>query len=260
MVNRLVFVDAPQKMQKALKDIASSSVLGIDTEYDSMRYFREKLCLVQIATETKVYIFDPLGTIPLVSLGEMFASDWQTKIFHAAENDIRLLKRDYGFTFNSIFDTQRGATLLGYSDLSLARVIEEVLGIKFVKNKSLQRSRWDKRPLSAEQIEYAGHDVFHLFAIHREFTRKMEEAGVTDAARKSFNSVAQIKWSPRIFDKDGYTRLAGFADLTPRQQSRLRGLYQWRFYRAKMLDIAVYRVMSDSELVNLANGDSADER
>jgi len=55
-----MLIDTPQKLEAAQGDILNARRIGIDTEYDSFRYFREKLCLIQICTESRAYIFDPL--------------------------------------------------------------------------------------------------------------------------------------------------------------------------------------------------------
>jgi len=85
-------VDKQKTLQRAVDDFANSSLLSIDTEYDSFRYFREKLCLIQIKAKTASYIFDPLNGIDLYFLGKYLANPAIIKILHAADNDIRLLK------------------------------------------------------------------------------------------------------------------------------------------------------------------------
>ena len=72
--NGWLFVDTPSKVEEAIIDIGSSSLIGVDTEYDSFRYFREKLCLIQIKAEKKTYLFDPLDHVDISFLGEYFAS------------------------------------------------------------------------------------------------------------------------------------------------------------------------------------------
>ncbi|MBK7550726.1 MAG: hypothetical protein IPI61_03170 [Syntrophaceae bacterium] len=50
MNGKWLWVDAGQKLSKVREDIETADVIAIDTEYDSFRYFREKLCLLQIGT------------------------------------------------------------------------------------------------------------------------------------------------------------------------------------------------------------------
>ena len=61
-------INTQKKLQCAVDDFNKSIILSIDTEYDSFRYFREILCLLQIKANDATYIFDPLNTIHTNSL------------------------------------------------------------------------------------------------------------------------------------------------------------------------------------------------
>ena len=98
-----ILVDSHNKLERAARDFERAKVLSIDTEYDSFRYFNEKLCLIQIYANSTTYVFDPLGNLNLSFLGGFFENRHIVKIFHAADNDIRLLRRDYEFKFRNIF-------------------------------------------------------------------------------------------------------------------------------------------------------------
>lgn len=252
MKKKLTYVDSLQKFYSAKRELTEASTLCLDTEYDSFRYFREKLCLLQIATNKNVYIFDPLGNVPLRELGNVFANPSQVKVFHAGENDLRLLKRDYGFVFNNIFDTQRAASLVGCKYLALSKVAEAIIGVNIEKNKAIQRSRWDIRPLSEEQIFYAANDVRYLLPIYEELKTRLQGKLMLKQMQEVFTTIAEIQWKPRQFDSNGYKRIKGFRELAEVEQNRLRRLYRWRFHKAQLLDRAVFRIMSDKELLLMA--------
>ena len=166
MEAKWLFVDTQKSLQRAINDFERAKVLSIDTEYDSFRYFKEILCLIQIHANTTNYVFDPLNGLDLSFLGKYFGNQQIVKILHAADNDIRLLKRDYDFDFNNIFDTHRAALLLGFKHLSLEKMITQFAGVELSKNKKMQRSRWDNRPLTEEQLEYAAQDVIYLQVLY----------------------------------------------------------------------------------------------
>ncbi len=69
-----IWVDTPKKRQEAGRDIASSPWIALDTEYDSFRYFRDKLCLIQVKTPSMTYLVDPLDGTPPEYLTKPFAS------------------------------------------------------------------------------------------------------------------------------------------------------------------------------------------
>ncbi|MEQ8164174.1 MAG: ribonuclease D, partial [Smithellaceae bacterium] len=224
---------------------------SIDTEYDSFRYFREKLCLVQIKAKTATYIFDPLNQIDLSFLGKYFADRQIVKILHAADNDIRLLKRDYNFVFENIFDTHRAAYLLGFKQLSLEKMINEFLDVELKKDKKMQRSRWDTRPLADEQLHYGVQDVTYLPALYKEQAAQLRKKGLEESAQDAFAKIAACTWQERTLNKRGYTKIAGYSFLDQQQKDILKKLYIWRFERAKEENRAVFMFLPDKTLTDL---------
>ena len=244
-------VDSPKKLQRAIDDFNNSTVLSIDTEYDSFRYFREKLCLVQIKAKTATYIFDPLNQLDLSFLGKYFADRQIVKILHAADNDIRLLKRDYNFVFENIFDTHRAAYLLGFKQLSLEKMINEFLDVELKKDKKMQRSRWDTRPLADEQLHYGVQDVIYLPALYKEQAAQLRKKGLEESAQDAFAKIASCTWQERTLNKRGYTKIAGYSFLNQQQKDIIKKLYVWRFERAKEENRAIFMFLPDKTLTDL---------
>ena len=132
-------------------DLLAEKVVAVDTEADSFYHYFDKTCLVQIGTRRQIYLVDPLalgGPAELAPLGPMFASPEIRKIFHAAEYDIYVLKRDCGFRFANLFDTMISAQLLGYPSVGLSSLAEQHFDVKLPKDE--QRSDWSTRPLTPE--------------------------------------------------------------------------------------------------------------
>lgn len=245
-------VDTTSKADEAARDIGGSQIIGIDTEYDSLRYFREKLCLIQIRADQRTYLFDPLGDLDLSFLGEYFSSPSICKVLHAGDNDIRILKRDYDFAFNNIFDTHRAASLLGTVRLSLVNVVGEYLGIEFEKKKTLQRSRWDLRPLTEEQLQYAVLDTAYLVDLCRCLEDELQKTGLAEDAVGIFAGMTKIRWHKKDLDKEGHKKIARYYTLTDQQKERLKRLFQWRYGKAKEINRAIFMVLSDQDLVQLS--------
>ena len=253
MKRNWVWVDNRQQLQKAFEAIDSSPVIGIDTEYDSFRYFREKLCLIQVKTAKKVYLLDPLADIDISPLGKSFSDPGIVKVLHAGDNDIRILSRDYGFRFCNIFDTQKAASLLDLHYLSLGAVIEHFLGKKLEKTKRLQRSQWEARPLSEEQIDYAARDTEHLIELYRVLKGELKKKGLEKKAENAFEEeIASAQWTEKTLDPKGYRKIRGFNELSRSQKARLKALYELRFRKAKETNTAVFLILSDKELIDLA--------
>jgi len=256
MNNGWVWVDTAPKRDEASEDIGHSGIICVDTEYDSFRYFRAVLCLIQIKADEKTYLFDPFNGLDLSFLGSVFADPRILKVMHAGDNDVRILKRDYGFTFNNIFDTHRAASVLGCHYLSLANLVDRYLGIELEKKKSMQRSRWDTRPLSREQLQYAVGDTAHLKDLYRKLEEEIEEKGLQYDAEKAFDCIAEVSWNETHLDPRGHTHMKGYHTLTARQKQCLKHLYRWRFQKADATNTALFRIASDQALLDLVSADT----
>lgn len=250
MENPWTLVDDDEKLRHAEKNIRTAAVVAVDTEYDSFRYFYEKLCLLQVQTGEKTWLIDPLAGIDISFLGEVFESPETLKIFHAGDNDIRILKRDYSFSFNNIFDTHRAASLLGVRLLALSRLLEGYLGV--VIEKKMQRSRWDLRPLSNEQLDYAALDTAYLPALYKKLEADLVERGLEKEARRVFDGVAGVVWKPKELDAYGYRKMPGFRKLDPAKREKVKRLYRWRFEKAQATDRACFMLLSDQQLAAIA--------
>ncbi len=256
MKNRWTFVDTPAKLTKAEKSIREARLIALDTEYDSFRYFREKLCLLQIQTEEKTWLIDPLAAVlDLSFLGDVLSDPEILKIFHAGDNDIRILKRDYGFGFRNIFDTHRAASLLGFRMLSLSTLLKTHLGVTL--EKKMQRSRWDLRPLSEEQLDYAALDTAHLTGLYRKLDAELHEKRLDAEAKRLFVGITEVVWQPRVLDRSAHRKIAGYAQLTSGQRERLRLLCRWRFEKAEEINRACFMLLSDTQLLGLARLENA---
>jgi ribonuclease D len=245
-------VDTPKKLQRAVNDLEQANVLSIDTEYDSFRYFREKLCLIQIHANLTTYVFDPLDSLDLSFLGRSFDNQHIVKILHAADNDIRLLKRDYKFNFKNIFDTHRAAFLLGFKQLSLEKMITQFVGVELKKSKKMQRSRWDNRPLTEEQLEYAVQDVIYLPELYEKQAAELRINDLKDTACEDFAKIAAANWREKRIDRHGHARIAGYYSLNDEQKELFKKLYGWRFHRAKEENRAIFMFLPDKNLMDLA--------
>jgi ribonuclease D len=252
MTNQWVWIDTSAKMEEAKEDISSSSIICVDTEYDSFRYFREVLCLIQIEADKRTYLFDPLNSLSFSFLGKIFADPAILKIMHAGDNDIRILKRDYEFEFKNIFDTHLAAAILGCHYLSLSALIGQYLGIELKKDKKMQRSKWETRPLTEEQMHYAVQDTAYLKDLYRRLEYEIQRNGFKRKAAKAFEKIASVIWNEKSFNPHGHKHIKEYPSLTAHQKHSLLNLYHWRFQKAKETNMARFRILPDQALVDLA--------
>ncbi|MCH2187853.1 ribonuclease D, partial [Myxococcota bacterium] len=158
------------------KNLKKADVIAFDTEADSFYHYFDKTCLLQISTRDEAWLVDPLsigGPAELAPLGPIFADPKIRILFHAAEYDIFILKRDCGFTFTNLFDTMLSAQLLGYPSVGLAALVEHHFGIRLPKDE--QKSDWSRRPLTEKQLDYAVTDVYYLIRLAENLEQELKK-------------------------------------------------------------------------------------
>src|SRR5689334_23690464 len=99
------WIDRQETFDAVAGDIASQSVIAVDTEADSLHSYFDKVCLIQISIPEHDYVVDPLARVDLSRFGKVLADPAVTKILHGADYDLRILNRDFGFTTNNLVDT-----------------------------------------------------------------------------------------------------------------------------------------------------------
>ncbi|MBI5883265.1 MAG: HRDC domain-containing protein [Elusimicrobia bacterium] len=245
-----ILVTAREHLEEVAGEIHRTGRVAVDIESNSFYVHREKTCLVQISTKDADYIVDPLAVRDMSSLGPMFSDPATQIVFHAGEYDIACLKRDYAFTFCALFDTMIASRLLGFKELGLAAAIERHFGVKL--SKKLQRADWGRRPLTDAQIRYAQLDTHYLLRLADIQTGLLRGKGLEAEAAEAFAKLARSAPIERIFDPEGFWRLARGLNPDGRQLAVLRELYLLREREAESRNRATFRVMPDEVLPRLA--------
>jgi len=103
----------PSRAWRGCPDPGQAEIIGVDLEADSFYHYFEKVCLIQIATESASYVIDPLALKDLSALHPVFSDPRIRKVFHGADYDIRSLYRDFRIEVENLFDTQSASKFLG---------------------------------------------------------------------------------------------------------------------------------------------------
>ena len=104
-------------------------------------------------------------------------------VIHAASQDLPCLY-EVGLVPRTLFDTELAARLLGYPRVALGTMLEELLGVRLLKEHSA--SDWSTRPLPAEWLTYAALDVELLLELRDVLHAQLEETGKLEWARQEF--------------------------------------------------------------------------
>ncbi len=247
------------ELEQLAKKLLREDVVAFDTEADSFYHYFDKVCLVQIATRKECWLVDPLGidgSEMLAALAPVFSSPKVRVLFHAAEYDIYVLKRECGFEFTNLFDTMVCAQLLGYPAIGLAALVERHFGVVLPKDE--QRSDWSRRPLSEKQLSYAASDVLYLIKLAEKLEKELRKAKRLDWAVDDFETLCGRRWPDREFDKLGYLRIKGARSLDPVDLAVLRELFLLRDKRAREIDRPPFKVLGNRTLLEISRAHPTD--
>jgi len=243
------FVDSPEQLAACVDEVKKSPRIGLDTESNGFHAYFERVCLLQIATEDSDWAVDPLA-LPLSPLLPLFADPARECILHAAEYDVICMKRDYGLSFGRIFDTHAAAKTLGIDKVGLHNLLADQLGVAIAVDE--QRSDWGKRPLSAQQLEYAIADVRYLLSLREKLGDQLAARGLLAEAEAEFGRLIAKEPRAREFDPEAWQKMKAARTLDGRGRAVLRELYLLRDRRARELNRPAFKVLSDLFLAEAA--------
>src|SRR3974390_2080774 len=155
--------------------------IGIDTEFMSEGRYRALLCLVQIAVDDpangrvpRISLIDSLNAVDITPLAGLLADPAIEIVLHAGRQDVAILRRAWNTEITNIFDTQLAAGFVGAgAQAGYGNLLGAMPGRRVGKTASY--TRWDARPLTAEQLSYAAEDVAHLLELAGELQRRLRE-------------------------------------------------------------------------------------
>ncbi|MBN1262215.1 MAG: HRDC domain-containing protein [Anaerolineae bacterium] len=225
--------------------------VAVDTESNSLYAYREQVCLIQFSIPDGDYLVDPLALENLNPLAPFFAATDIEKVFHAADYDLIVLKRDYGFTCGSLFDTMWAARVLGWPRPGLANLLEMHFGLH--PNKKYQRYDWGRRPLDAKAVTYAQMDTHYLLALRDLQVEALKAGGRFEEAQEIFDYLrTHVPEASFPTVETTFWRIKGVRELNRAEKRALYKLHLWREHMAEQLDRPPVKVIGDRRLVRLA--------
>lgn len=235
-------------LQQLVKTLSRQPIVAVDTESNSLHAYREQVCLIQFSIPGQDYLLDPLARLELSRLGEIFANPGIEMVFHAAEYDVICLRRDFGFTFQNIFDTMQAARILGREKVGLGDLLEAEFG--FHLDKHNQKADWAQRPLNPSMQSYACLDTHYLIRLREKMKNALEQAQLLPLAQEDFRRVCNS--TAAEIHKPLYMQVSGYQDLNPRQLAVLNELCDYRDRRAKSANRPHFKVLGNAALLVVA--------
>lgn len=242
-------INSPAKLAALCSRLASADRIGIDTEFVSEDTYRPELCLVQVAVGDELAVVDPYKSGDLTLFWRTLADDNHVTIVHAAREELNFALMACGRPPANLFDTQLAAGFCSAEyPSSYGSVVTRFLRARPAKGE--QRTDWRRRPLSAEQIEYALEDVRFLLPLHETLQSKLERLKRVDWLHEEMEHFLADVHDSR--ERPRWRRVSGLGNLPPRGLAIVREIWLWRRAEAERRNIPPRRVLRDDLIVELA--------
>ncbi|MCY4129311.1 MAG: HRDC domain-containing protein [Gammaproteobacteria bacterium] len=247
MAPEYTFIDTEEAFQAFASE--TPRLFGFDTEFTRERTFNPIPELLQIALENHIAIIDLRADLNIERIKHWFQQDGIVRVAHSISNDIEVLNEVFQDEVGVIEDSQLALAFMHAGQMqSYAKLVKRQFGVTL--DKTMQRSRWDERPLSRGQLDYAALDIAHLNELWCVLVKQLQESDRLDWYLEERNRLQKP-------DADDPNRIVGNARRLMRLSERglqfLISLDTWRTKRASSMDIPKNWVLTRDQLFQLAS-------
>ncbi len=243
-------IKTQKELELAIRDLAKSEFVTVDTEFIRETTFWPELCLIQLAAPGTTALVDPLAPgIDLAPFFDLMANEAVTKVFHAARQDIEIIFHRGDLIPHPVFDTQVAAMVCGFGDsVSYDQLVQKITGVRL--DKSSRFTDWRFRPLSDKQLEYAVADVTHLIDVYRYLKAELER----EERAHWLNEEMDVLTSRHTYDphpEDAWKRLK-MRFRKPQELAVVQAVAAWREREARERNVPRGRVLKDDAIYEMA--------
>ncbi|WP_022667724.1 ribonuclease D [Desulfospira joergensenii] len=242
------FIESDQELARVCESLGREEIIGVDLEADSMHCFKEKICLIQIASPQGAFLVDPFIIKGMGPFVDVLGNPSIIKVFHGADFDVRSLDREYSARIANLFDTEIACRFLNVRERGLGALLKEHFNVYV--DKRFQKQDWSRRPLNPEMIAYSVGDVAHLIDLYKTIRQRLEKAGRLDWAQEEFELQAGVRYEcnhqPPLFKK-----FKGAGKLDNRSLAVLESLLRFRLEAAEKKDQPLFKIISNQSILTL---------
>lgn len=170
-------IESREEAEAVFPDLVGSRLLGVDCEGVALGRWG-RLCLCQITTPKKVFLFDALREGIIDVLRPILCSSTPVKVMHDCREDASALLSQFDIALSGIFDSQVAHTMLLQQQatrpfqISLNELLKNLLHLENVQQRPMHQQMnadpnvWFYRPFGPDLITYAAQDVMYLPLLH----------------------------------------------------------------------------------------------
>ena len=131
--------------------------------------------MIQIGSGEHFACIDPLAIDDFAPFAALLVRPGLLKVFHSCSQDLEILYQKFAAVPSPVFDTQLAAAVLGYNhQISYADLVQQICGVTLEKKHT--RANWMRRPLSADELDYAMDDVRYLLAVYEHLKEGLQSS------------------------------------------------------------------------------------
>ncbi|OLS26899.1 MAG: Ribonuclease D [Candidatus Heimdallarchaeota archaeon LC_3] len=246
-----IIVDSEMVFDQSLKKLLSESYVAVDLESAGLKRFSQVISLIQIGTNFEQYLLDPLN-ISLKPLKLLFENSSIEKIFFDGIQDIQMIKRDLNCSVSSIFDVSFAYNAINPSESTTG--LKEVLNQFFDINlsKKLQKTDWEKRPLTDDMVMYASLDVAYLIPLRHELAKQLKEKQLFEDVTSFCNSFELVRpINPLVSERFLFLNILKKDEFDELEQILIKRIHDYRVNVAKRRDKPFYFIFGNDQLVKI---------
>lgn len=250
MNSSYVYVQDDAALKELVSNLRGAERVAVDTESNSLYCYYDKVCLIQLAWDNYNYIVDPLLGLDLSKMLKVLAE--KPLLLHAADNDLRILRTQFGFfPKRTVFDTMIAAKLSGHSQMGLAALVKKYFNVELPKKG--QKANWARRPLTPVLLEYASNDTHFLAKLADKLFAELQKLGREEWYHESCERMIQSTTEDRTTAPDLKWRISGTGALRKRRQlAFVREIWKWREKEAQKVDKPPYMILGNKQILQMS--------
>ena len=163
---RIITIDTPEAVDKAVKALSGERLLGIDTETrpSFRKGVQHEVSLIQLSTADTCFLIRLNRTGMPDSLIALLENKEITKVGLSLHDDYQALCRKRKFKAGGFLDLQQHVVKYGIEEKSLQKIFAIVFGQRI--SKSQQLTNWENDVLTDKQKLYAATDAWACLEIY----------------------------------------------------------------------------------------------
>ncbi len=245
-----LYIDNDATLAEFCARLGEASFCAIDTEFIRESTYYAELALIQVGCDGHFGCIDPLAIEDFTPFVELLAKPELLKVFHSCTQDLEILYQKFGAVPTPVFDTQLAASVLGYNhQISYADLVQQICGVTL--EKKYTRANWMRRPLTADELDYAMDDVRYLLKIYEQMKEQLQSNRRANWMDRDLRAMTD----PAKYEVDLsqlWKRLKGVQKLKGERLQIASDLCRWREGLAQQQNRPRRWVAKDDALIQLA--------